>query len=58
MGTTTLKAKLLQQLEAMREEVLYMIFLDLCKAFVTLERDRCLEILERYGVGPQSHRIL
>ena len=28
-GTATLKAKLLQQLAAMREEVLYVIFLDL-----------------------------
>ena len=30
-GTTTLEAKLLQQFTAMREEVLYMIFLDLTK---------------------------
>ena len=31
-GTATLEAKLLQQLAAMREEVLYVIFLDLTKA--------------------------
>ena len=31
-GTATLKAKLLQQLASMREEVLYVIFLDLSKA--------------------------
>ena len=37
-GTTTLKAKLLQQLAAMRGEVLYMIFLDLHKAYDALER--------------------
>ena len=30
-GTATLKAKLLRQLAAMREEVLYVIFLDLTK---------------------------
>ena len=51
-GTATLKAKLLQQLVAMREEVLYVIFLDLHKAHYALDRSRCLEILEGYGVGP------
>ena len=31
-GNATLEAKLIQQLAAMREEVLYMIFLNLTKA--------------------------
>ena len=53
-GTTTLKAKILKQLAAMREEVLYVIFLDLHKAYDALDRSRCLEILERYGIGPQA----
>ena len=35
-----------------------MIFMYLKKAYGTLERDRCLEILEGYDVGPQSRRIL
>ena len=43
MGTATLEAKLIQQLAAMREEVLYVIFLDLTKAYKTLDRSRCLE---------------
>ena len=51
-GTATLEAKLLQQLAALREEVLYMIFLDLHNVYNALERSRCLEILEEYGVGP------
>ena len=51
-GTATLKAKLLQQLAAMREEVLYVIFLDLTKAYYALDRSRCLDILEGFGVGP------
>ena len=41
-GTATLEAKLLQHLAAMREEVLYMIFLDLTKAYDALDRSRSL----------------
>ena len=50
-GTATLEAKLLQQLAAMREKVLYVIFLDLTKAYDALDRSRSLEILEGCGVG-------
>ena len=35
-----------------------MIFLDLHKAYDALESSSCLEILEGYGVGPQSRRLL
>ena len=35
----------------MREEVLYVIFLDLTKAYDALDRARILEILKGYGVG-------
>ena len=51
-GTATLEAKLLCQLAALREEVLYVIFLDLHKAYDALDRSRCLEILEGYGMFP------
>ena len=57
-GTATLDAKLLQQLAAMREEVLYVIFLYLHKAYGALHRSRSLEILEGYWVGPRARRIL
>ena len=57
-GTATLEAKLLQKIAAMRGEVLYVIFLDLTKAYDALERSRSLEILEGYGVGPRARRIL
>ena len=40
IGTATLEAKLLQQLAALREEVLYVILLDLHKAYDTFERYR------------------
>ena len=57
-GIATLEAKLLQQLGALGEEVLYVIFLDLHKAYDALDRSRCLEILEGYGVGPQDRNLL
>ena len=57
-GTATLDAKLLQQLAAMREEVLYVIFLDLTKAYDALDRSRTLEILKGYGVGERVQRLL
>ena len=57
-GTATLKAKLIQKLVALREEVLYVIFLDLHKAYDALERSRCLDILEGQGVVPRARRIL
>ena len=47
----TLEAKLLWQLAALREDVLYVIFLDLHKAYDALDRSRCLGILEVYSVG-------
>ena len=50
-GTPALKAKLLQQLAVLREEVLYVIFLDLHKAYDALDRSRFLKILEGCGVG-------
>ena len=42
----------------MREEVLHEIFLDIQNAYVALERDRCTNILEGYGVVPRALRFL
>ena len=56
-GTATLEAKLLQQLAAMREEVLYVIFLDLTKAYDALDSSRSLEILKGCGVGKRVRRL-
>ena len=41
-GTATLEAKLLQNLSSLREEVLYVIFLELHKVYDALDRSRCL----------------
>ena len=43
---------------ALREEFLYVIFLDLQEAYDALDRSRGLAILEGYGVGPRSRRLL
>ena len=57
-GTANLKAKLLQKLASMREEVLYVILLYLKHSYDSLYRYRCLEILEGYLLGTWSHCIL
>ena len=41
-GSTSLEAKLTHQLTSMREEFVYAIFVDLCKAYDTLDRYICL----------------
>ena len=40
------------------EEVLYVIFLDLHKAYDALDRPICLEVLEGYSVGPRACWLL
>ena len=57
-GTATLEVKLIQQVVALREAVLHVIFLDLNKAYNALNRSRCLDILEGYGMGPRALRLL
>ena len=46
----TLDAKLLQLLVAMKEDVLYVIYMYLYKLYEALKRNRCLDILKVYGV--------
>ena len=58
IGTSTPEAKLLQKLSALTEEVLYVIFLDLQKAYDALDGSRCLEILEGYGMPPRARWLL
>jgi hypothetical protein len=50
-GTITynIEAKLQMQLSGVWHQTLYQVFIDMAKAYDTLDRGRTLEILERYG---------
>jgi hypothetical protein len=53
-----LEAKLQMQLASYLCQPLYQIFLDLMKAYNTLDHNRTLSILEAYGVGPHLCSII
>jgi exonuclease III len=57
-GTAILELILRMQLSHIQHRPLYLIFLDLTKAYDTLDRDRTLEILKGYGIGPNVIRLL
>ena len=57
-GTTNFEIKLIQKVLSMKETVLHAILMELHKAFNTLVRSRCLDILEGYGVGTNDLRLL
>jgi hypothetical protein len=50
-GTAILKAKLAQQLAHLKQESFYGVFLNLKKVFDAKDREKCLLILEGYGMG-------
>jgi hypothetical protein len=53
-----MELKLRMQLAQRTKEPLYFIFLDLKKAYDTLDRSRTLEILKGYGVGFNVRRVI
>ncbi len=57
-GTAIIEAKLRMQLAQRSTKPYYMVFLDLKKAYDTLDRHRTLQILEGYGVGANLRKFL
>jgi hypothetical protein len=57
-GTAILEAKLLMQIFACEANPLFQVFLDLTKAYDSLDRDRTMAILAAYGIGPRTCRLI
>ena len=57
-GTAIMEAKLLAQVRCRIDEPLFMVFVDLKKAYYSLDRERAMLILEGYGVGANICRII
>ena len=58
MGTATLEAKLLHQLAGISHELLFQVFLDVQKAYNSLDRGRCVEILRGHGIRQNMVRLI
>ena len=52
MGTAMLEANLYQQLVGISHEHIFQLFLNVQKAYDSLDQERCLELLRGYGLGP------
>ena len=52
------KVKLAQQLAYIKQVPLYMVFVDLQKAYDAMDRGQCLEILEANDVGPKLLKVI
>ena len=57
-GTAIMEAKMLMQLHYRLDVPLFMIFIDLKKAYDTLDRVQAARILKKYGVGPNVIRFI
>ena len=51
--TRVLELKIAQEISIIDQEPLLLLFLDLSKAYNTMNRDRLLATMEGYGAGPR-----
>ena len=56
--TATMEAKLAHQLVGMVHEPISQVFLYVRKAYYSLDKGRCMEILRGYGLSPNLQRLL
>ena len=57
-GKETLEENLAQQLAGLANEQLFQVLLDMRKAYDSLDRGRCIEILRGYGMGKRMARLI
>ncbi len=57
-GTAVIEARLTQQLAHIEQTSFYGAFIDLKKAFDTMDWKRCLLLLEGHGAGPNMRRLI
>ena len=53
-----MEANIVQHLYGLIHEPLFQVFLDVRKAYNLLDRERFLEVLRGYGMGPNMARLL
>ena len=58
MGTATMELNLAQELVSTDKDPLFLVFLDLSKAYNTVDRGRLIRTLEGYGAGPHICELL
>ena len=57
-GTETLEANLAHQLAGIAYKLLFQVFLDVQKAYDSLNRGRCMYILRGYEMGQKKARLI
>ena len=58
MGTAIMELKRTQELVGIYQDFLFLVFLDLKKAYYTMDWDRLFITLEGYGAGPRMCGLL
>ena len=56
-GTVTLEVKLLHTLVHQKGETVYQVFVDLQKSYDSVSRERLVEIMKAYGIGPRLRQL-